>query len=96
MLQSTVRIPASARTVSNAVVKSEPRSRIMNLTRSVWSPRSMVRLRALLGGPRAGWVQSHSEDADAPRRVFYYGKDIGLGAVEQVGREEGRARIASA
>ena len=42
----------------------------------------------LLGGPRAGRMQSHSEDADAPRRVLYYGKDIGLGAVEQVGREE--------
>ena len=31
MLQSTVRIPASARTASNAAVKFEPRSRIMNL-----------------------------------------------------------------
>jgi hypothetical protein len=41
-------------------------------------------------------MQSHSEDADAPRRVLYYGQDIGLGAVEQVGREESRARIASA
>ena len=42
----------------------------------------------LLGGPRAGWMQSHSEDADAPRRVLYYGKDIGLGAVEQADAEE--------
>src|ERR1039457_3036394 len=50
----------------------------------------------LLGGPRAGWMQSHSEDVDAPRRVLCYGKDIALGAVEQVGREESRARIASA
>jgi hypothetical protein len=33
ILQSTVRIPASARTASKAVVKLEPRSRIMNLTR---------------------------------------------------------------
>ena len=33
MLQSTVRIPASARTASNVVVKFEPRSRIMNLLR---------------------------------------------------------------
>jgi len=32
-LQSTVRIPAPARTASNAAVKFEPRSRIMNLTR---------------------------------------------------------------
>jgi hypothetical protein len=41
-------------------------------------------------------MQSHSEDADAPRRVLYYGKDIGLGAAGQAGREESRARIASA
>jgi hypothetical protein len=46
MLQSTVRTPAPARTASSAVVKFEPRSRIMNLTRSAWSPRSMIRLRA--------------------------------------------------
>jgi hypothetical protein len=45
-LHSTVRIPASARTASNAVVKLEPRSRIMNLTLPAWSPRSMRRLRA--------------------------------------------------
>src|ERR1017187_7048703 len=45
-LQSTVWIPASARTAPDAVVKSGPRSRIMNLTRSAWSPRSMMRLRA--------------------------------------------------
>ena len=38
-LQSTVRIPAATRTASNAVVKFEPRSRIMMLTRSAWSPR---------------------------------------------------------
>jgi hypothetical protein len=46
MLQSTVRIPASARTVSNAPVKFDPRSRIMNLTRCACSSRSMRRLRA--------------------------------------------------
>jgi len=45
-LQSTVRIPAPARTASNAAVKFEPRSRIMNLTRYACSPRSMIRLRA--------------------------------------------------
>jgi hypothetical protein len=33
-LQSTVRIPASARMASNAAVKFEPRSLIMNLTRA--------------------------------------------------------------
>jgi hypothetical protein len=45
-LQSTVRMPASARTASNTDVKFGPRSRIMNLTRCVWSPRSIRRLRA--------------------------------------------------
>ena len=45
-LQSTVRIAASARAASNAAVKFEPRSRIMNLTRCACSPRSMIRLRA--------------------------------------------------
>jgi hypothetical protein len=41
-----VRIPASARTASNAAVKFEPRSQIMNLARCVCSPRFMIRLRA--------------------------------------------------
>ncbi len=45
-LQSTVRMPASARTASNAAVKFEPGSRIVNLTRCACSPRSMRRLRA--------------------------------------------------
>jgi hypothetical protein len=44
MLHRTVRMPASARTVSNAAVKFDPRSRIMNLTRSACSPRSVRRL----------------------------------------------------
>ena len=39
-MQSTVRTPASARTASNAAVKFEPRSRIMNLTRCACPPRS--------------------------------------------------------
>ena len=46
MLQSTVRMSASARTASNAAVKFDPRSRIMNLTRCACSSRSMRRLRA--------------------------------------------------
>jgi hypothetical protein len=50
MLHSTVRIPASARTASNAAVKFDPRSRIMNLTRSVWSP-VHGQVAGLLGGP---------------------------------------------
>ena len=45
-LQSTVRIPASARTASNAAVKFEPRSRIMNFIRSACPPRSISKLRA--------------------------------------------------
>ncbi len=50
----------------------------------------------LLGGPRAGWMLGDAEDADAPGGVLDHGQDAGLGAVEQVGREESRARIASA
>jgi hypothetical protein len=41
-------------------------------------------------------MQGDPEDADAPGRMLDHGQDIGLGAVEQVGREESRARIASA
>jgi hypothetical protein len=33
-------------------------------------------------------VRRDAEDADAPGRVFYHGQDVGLGAVEQPGREE--------
>jgi hypothetical protein len=42
----------------------------------------------MLGGPLPGRMQSDPEDADAPGRVLDYGQDIGLGAVEQVDREE--------
>src|SRR5580704_9163587 len=84
MLQSTVRIPASVRTVSNAVVKFEPQSRIMNLTRC-----------AARRGPSPGCelagrsiLQCDSENADAPGGVLYHRQDIGLGAVEQAGGEE--------
>ena len=42
----------------------------------------------LLGGPLPGGMQSDPEDADVPGRVLDYGQDIGLGAVEQVDREE--------
>jgi hypothetical protein len=38
--------PGVGEDASNAVVKLEPRSRIMNLTRCACSPRSMRRLRA--------------------------------------------------
>ncbi len=42
----------------------------------------------LLGGPFPGGMQGDAEDADAPGGVLDHGQDIGLGAVEQVGREE--------
>ena len=42
----------------------------------------------LLGGPFPGGMQGDAEDADAPGRVLDHGQDIGLGAVEQVDREE--------
>jgi hypothetical protein len=42
----------------------------------------------LLGGPRAGWVKSDCEDADAPAGVLDHGQDICLGAAGQAGREE--------
>jgi hypothetical protein len=42
----------------------------------------------LLGGPFAGGMEGDAEDADAPGRGLDYGQDVGLGAVEQVDREE--------
>ncbi|MGI8447350.1 MAG: hypothetical protein ACR2MP_09265 [Streptosporangiaceae bacterium] len=42
----------------------------------------------LLGGPFPRGVEVDAEDADAPGRVLDYGQDVGLGAVEQVDREE--------
>jgi hypothetical protein len=33
-------------------------------------------------------MPGYAEDADASGRVLYHGEDMGLGAVEQVGREE--------
>jgi hypothetical protein len=42
----------------------------------------------LLGGPFPGWMQSDSEDADAPGSVLYHGQYMGLGAVGPAGRDE--------
>ena len=42
----------------------------------------------LLGGPFPGGMQGDAEDADAPGCVLDHGKDVGLGAVEQVDGEE--------
>jgi hypothetical protein len=80
-LHSTVPIPAPARTASNAAVKFDPRSRIMNLTWYACPP-------SLLGGPFPGRVQGDAEDADAPGRVLDHGQHVSLGAAGQAGREE--------
>src|SRR6266487_7144458 len=101
-LPSTVRIPAPARTMSNAAVKFGPRPRIMNLTRCACPPGSVIGVAGLLGGPFPGWVQSDCEDADAPGGVLDHGQNMGLGAAGQAGREQaapgsprpGSARIA--
>jgi len=42
----------------------------------------------LLGGPFPGGMHGDSEDADTPGGMLYHGQDIGLGAIEQVSREE--------
>jgi hypothetical protein len=42
----------------------------------------------LLGGPLPGGMLGDAEDADAPGGVLDHGQDIGLSAVQQVGREE--------
>jgi hypothetical protein len=44
----------------------------------------------LLGGLFPGWMQSDSEDADAPAGVLDHGQDVGLGAIEQFRGEEVR------
>ena len=87
-LQSTVRIPASARTASNAAVKFEPRSRIMNLTRVRLVAEVHQEVAGLLRGPVSGWMQRDAEDVDPSGRVPDHGQDVGLGAVEQAGCEE--------
>jgi len=50
----------------------------------------------LLDCPLPGRMRGDPENADTPAGVLDHGQDIGLGAVQQVGREESRARIASA
>ena len=87
-MQSTVRIPASARTMSNAAVKFEPAvaDHELDLMRLLAEVHDQVA--GLLGCPFPGWMQSDAEDADAPGGVLYHGQNIGLGAVEQIGREE--------
>jgi hypothetical protein len=78
-LQSTVRMPASARRASNTAVKFDPRSRIMNLTRCVCSPRSMRRLRAcwVVHSP-VGYRVTPSMRT-RPAGVLNHGQNVGLG-----------------
>jgi hypothetical protein len=42
----------------------------------------------LLGGPFTGGMEGDAEDSDAPGCVLDYGQHVGLGAVEQIDREE--------
>jgi hypothetical protein len=42
----------------------------------------------LLGCPLPGGMGSDPEDADTPAGALYHSQDVGLGAVEQAGREE--------
>jgi hypothetical protein len=88
MLQSTVWIPASARTASNAAVKFEPRSRIHELDLICLFAEVHEEVAGLLGGPLPGGMQGDPEDADPAGGVLDHGQDIGLGAIEQAGREE--------
>jgi hypothetical protein len=78
-VQSTVRIPASARTASNAAVKFDPLCLVAEVHDQIAS---------LLAGPFPSGVQRDAEDADAPRRVLDHGQDVGLGAAGQVDAEE--------
>jgi len=60
-LQSTVRIPASARIASNAVVKFDPQSRMMNLARCLVAE-VHDQVACLLGGPFSGGMEGDAED----------------------------------
>ena len=88
MLHRTVRIPASARTASNAAVKFEPRVADHELGPIGLFAEVHEEVASLLGGPRPGGMQGDPEDADPPGRVLDHGEDMGLGAVEQVDAEE--------
>jgi hypothetical protein len=87
-LQSTVRIPASARTASNAAVKFEPAVADHELDPMCLLAEVHQQVSGLLGGPRSGGMQSDSENPDAPAGVLDHGQDISLGAIEKVGCEE--------
>src|SRR5256886_5864551 len=65
MLPSTVRMPASARTASNAAVKFVRGPRIMNLTLIRLFAEVHEQVAGLLGGPLPGGMQGDPEDADS-------------------------------
>jgi hypothetical protein len=87
-LQSTVRIPASARTASNAAVKFGPRPADHELDAVRLFAEVHEQVACLLGGPFPGGMLGDAEDADAPGGVVDYGQDAGRGAAGQVGGEE--------
>jgi hypothetical protein len=72
-LQSTVRIPASARTASNAAVKFEPRVADHELDPVRLLAEVHQQVAGLLGGPVPGGMQSDSENPDAPADVLDHG-----------------------
>jgi hypothetical protein len=86
-LQSTVRIPASARTASNAAVKlSHVADHELDPVRLLAEVHDQVA--GMLGTPFPGRMRGYSEDADAPAGVLDHGQDVGLGAAQQAGGEE--------
>jgi hypothetical protein len=59
-----VRLPV--KTAPNASVNLLSRSRMMNLNRPVWSPRSSRRLRACWAVQVLGWVRGDARDVHGP------------------------------
>jgi hypothetical protein len=85
-LQSTVRIPASASVECGGEVRAAVADHELDPVRLLAEVHDQVA--GLLGGPFPGRMQGDSEDADAPDGMLDHGQDIGLGAVQQAGREE--------
>jgi hypothetical protein len=78
-LQSTVRIPASVRTASNAAVQFDTiADHELDLTCLLAEVHEEVA--GLLGGPFPGGIQGDpTGDADVPGGVLDHGQDISLG-----------------
>jgi hypothetical protein len=83
-LQSTVRMPDHVE--CGGEVRAAVADHELDLTPLVAEVHEEVA--CLLGGPFPDGMQGNAEDADPPGRVLDYGQDVGLGAVEQVDREE--------